>query len=58
MSSSIGGAGPDRDVLPHSHLDGWPAPPDEWTRLVTDTGVIPGMVARVASKGGGPAGIH
>jgi hypothetical protein len=38
----------------YSHLYGWPAPPDERIQLITNSYVIPNMVARVVTKAAKP----
>jgi multiple sugar transport system substrate-binding protein len=39
-----------KGVAHYSHLYGWPAPPDERIRLVTNSYIIPSMVARVVTN--------
>jgi hypothetical protein len=40
---------PLRSVIQYSHLYGWPAPPDERIQLVTNSYIIPNMVAKVVT---------
>jgi len=35
---------------PRATLDGWPAPPDERIQLITNSYIIPNMVARVVTN--------
>ena len=43
-----------KGVAHYSHLYGWPAPPDERTRLITNSYIIPNMVARVVTNAAKP----
>jgi multiple sugar transport system substrate-binding protein len=45
---------PLKSVVQYSHLYGWPAPPDERIQLITNSYVIPNMVARVVTKAAKP----
>jgi len=39
-----------KGVAHYSHRYGWPAPPDDRIRLVTNSYIIPSMVARVVTN--------
>jgi len=45
---------PLKSVVQYSHLYGWPAPPDERIQLITNSYVIPNMVARVVTNAASP----
>ena len=45
---------PLRSVIQYSHLYGWPAPPDERIQLVTNSYIIPNMVAKVVTNAAKP----
>jgi len=45
---------PLRSVIQYSHLYGWPAPPDERIQLVTNSYIIPNMVAKVVTNASKP----
>jgi multiple sugar transport system substrate-binding protein len=45
---------PLRAVIQYSHLYGWPAPPDERIQLVTNSYIIPNMVAKVVTNAAKP----
>ena len=41
---------PLKSIVQYSHLYGWPAPPDERIQVVTNSYIIPNMVARVVTN--------
>jgi multiple sugar transport system substrate-binding protein len=43
-----------KSVVQYSHLYGWPAPPDEKIQLITNSYIIPNMVARVVTDAAKP----
>jgi hypothetical protein len=45
---------PLRAVIQYSHLYGWPAPADERIQLVTNSYIIPNMVAKVVTNASKP----
>jgi multiple sugar transport system substrate-binding protein len=45
---------PLRAVIQYSHLYGWPAPPDERIQLVTNSYIIPNMMAKVVTGSAKP----
>jgi len=45
---------PLKSLVQHSHLYGWPAPPDERIQLITNTYIIPNMFARVVTNAARP----
>ena len=45
---------PLRSVIQYSHLYGWPAPADERIQLVTNSYIIPNMVAKVVTNAAKP----
>jgi multiple sugar transport system substrate-binding protein len=45
---------PLRSAIQYSHLYGWPAPPDERIQLVTNSYIIPNMVAKVVTNAAKP----
>jgi multiple sugar transport system substrate-binding protein len=45
---------PLRSVIQYSHLYGWPAPADERIQLVTNSYIIPNMVAKVVTNASKP----
>ena len=45
---------PLRAAIQYSHLYGWPAPPDERIQLVTNSYIIPNMVAKVVTNAAKP----
>ena len=45
---------PASSVIQYSHLYGWPAPPDEHIQLVTNSYIIPNMVAKVVTNAAKP----
>ena len=45
---------PLKSLVQHSHLYGWPAPPDERIQLITNTYIIPNMFARVVTNAAKP----
>ena len=45
---------PLKSLVQHSHLYGWPAPPDERIQLITNSYIIPNMFARVVTNAAKP----
>jgi multiple sugar transport system substrate-binding protein len=45
---------PLRSLIQYSHLYGWPAPPDERIQLVTNSYIIPNMMAKVVTGSSKP----
>ena len=45
---------PLKTIVQYSHLYGWPAPPDERIQIVTNSYIIPNMVARVVTNASKP----
>ena len=45
---------PLKTVIQYSHLYGWPAPPDERIQLVTNSYIIPNMIAKVVTNAARP----
>jgi len=45
---------PLKAMVQYSHLYGWPAPPDERIQLITNSYIIPNMVARVVTNDARP----
>jgi multiple sugar transport system substrate-binding protein len=41
---------PLKSIVQYSHLYGWPAPPDEKIQIVTNSYIIPNMIARVVTN--------
>jgi multiple sugar transport system substrate-binding protein len=45
---------PLKNIVQYSHLYGWPAPPDERVQLITNSYIIPNMVARIVTNDAKP----
>src|SRR5205085_1909177 len=45
---------PLKGLAQHSHLYGWPAPPDERIQMITNSYIIPNMFAKVVTNAAAP----